>query len=587
MTDTFFGTSGPRDAKIMVVAESWGSEEERQQLPLVGASGQEFTRIFGDAGINRNEVFLTNVIGAKPDKNEAWRFFDKPKTGLEWKGLHPTPFVISELTRLAAQIEAVNPTLIIAMGNYALWALTDKSGHTFATDSTTNKSSGVRAPNGIMSWRGSQLYTDLKLGTYISQIPVLPIIHPAAILRQWELRATTVHDLRARVPLALNGNWDAPQRTFITPTSQNDFGKVIEFLHNLQIRVLNSSEPKDICVDIETKKPLLICIGIAVSTTYAISIPLVTIKPDGSFDSFWTTKQEAAITLRLRWMLSHRLIRLIGQNFIYDTQYLEAEYGSPIKLHFDTMLAQHLLFPGTPKGLDYLSSLYCEHHVYWKDDGKDWHVDQDLQRQLLYNCEDCVRTLECYHALDTLLDQMNMRRLWQEELDKHELALRMMRRGVRINTYLRQKMRFELMSQQTQIEQWLLGAVPQELVERGKSKSMWYDSAQQTKFVLYDLFNLPRQQSRFTGSDTTGKEGIGELKSKFPRLGKLFDMLSAYRSLGVFQRNFINKPLEPDQRMRTQFNPAGTETFRWSSSENAFGRGTNLQNIPSGNEDEE
>jgi hypothetical protein len=38
--------------------------------------------------------------------------------------------------------------------------------------------------------------------------------------------------------------------------------------------------------------------------------------------------------------------------------------------------------------------------------------------------------------------------------------------------------------------------------------------------------------------------------------------------------------------MKCSFNTAGTETFRWSSSTNAFWRGTNLQNIPKGEENE-
>jgi DNA polymerase I-like protein with 3'-5' exonuclease and polymerase domains len=46
-------------------------------------------------------------------------------------------------------------------------------------------------------------------------------------------------------------------------------------------------------------------------------------------------------------------------------------------------------------------------------------------------------------------------------------------------------------------------------------------------------------------------------------------------------------PLDVDKRMRCSFNTGGTETYRFSSSKNAFGSGGNLQNIPSGTEDEE
>ena len=57
-----------------------------------------------------------------------------------------------------------------------------------------------------------------------------------------------------------------------------------------------------------------------------------------------------------------------------------------------------------------------------------------------------------------------------------------------------------------------------------------------------------------------------------------------HRSLGVFLSTFCLMPLDTDGRMRCSFNVCGTETMRFSSSENAFGTGGNLQNIPKGEE---
>lgn len=581
---TFYGTSGPQNAKIMCVAESWGVEEAKALQPLVGTSGQEATRILADAGIDRNDVFLTNVISSHPQNNEAWRFFLPAKgqpASAAVRNLHPSDFVRNELQRLDEQIQIVKPKVIVAIGNYALWALTNHAGYDIAKEKIGGASTGIRAPTGILTWRGSQTYHHTH-----THIPVLPIIHPAAILKQWPLRSPTVHDLQARIPLALADNWAAPERTFVTPLTNcgTDFDAVLTFFVTLFNRVA-SGEPIDIAVDIETHCPLLICIGIAVSTSYAISIPFTKVNPDGTFTSFWDHMQEAIIIQNFRRLFMHPRINIVGQNWIYDTQYIERDFGVLPKLHFDTMLAQHLVFPGLPKGLDYLSSLYCEHHLYWKDDGKEWYLDQDMQRQLTYNCIDCVRTLEVSHALKQIIANFKLTHLWQGELDKHELALRMMRRGVRIDRKAREQMRLSLMTQQTAIEEYLLSIVPQSYVDTTSDK-FWFRSAQQTKFVLYEHFGLKAQRARKTGNESTGKEAMAELENLYPSLKKLFNHISAYRSLGVFQANFILKQLEPDGRMRCQYNPAGTETFRWSSSENAFRRGTNLQNIPSGNEDE-
>jgi DNA polymerase I-like protein with 3'-5' exonuclease and polymerase domains len=86
-------------------------------------------------------------------------------------------------------------------------------------------------------------------------------------------------------------------------------------------------------------------------------------------------------------------------------------------------------------------------------------------------------------------------------------------------------------------------------------------------------------------TETLGKEALNELREKYPIWRPMFDLLSDIRSVGVFITHFVRAPLDPDRRMRCSFNPAGTETFRWSSSKNAFGRGANLQNLPKGDED--
>lgn len=579
--DVWFGTSGPRDARVMFVAEAWGRDEDAAKQPLVGQSGQEFTRILGEAGIDRNQCFLTNVVPHRPDNNDMWRLFHpaKDKAVPVVRGLSPGELVTQGLSRLYTQIDAVQPKLIVAMGNYALWALTQHTGTVYATDSK-GKSTGIKAPNGIMKWRGSQTFG----GPAGRRIPVLPLIHPAAVLRQWELRPLVLHDLSARVPLALADNWSEPERTLILPLGPNGFIDVYTFFESLLDRVESpDSPPLDIAVDIETHAGLIVCIGIAVSTQYAISIPLIRVTPQKTFDSFWSNWQEAQLRHLLAKMFRHPRIRVIGQNFLYDMQYLEPELAVNIRLYFDTMLAQHLLFPGTPKGLDYLSSLYCSHHLYWKDDGKDWHINDDLESQLRYNAIDCVRTLEAAHTLDTLIDQMGMRALWPSRLRQNALALKMMNRGILIDKAARAEMSRKLMTQADDIREWLLTACPQSWVKPGGTN--WFDSPQQTQEFLYAILGLPKQTARKTGADSSGKEALAELAAKFPSLAQLFSHISARRSLGVFRRNFIDKPLDPDGRMRCSFNVAGTETFRWSSSENAFGRGTNLQNIPSGNED--
>jgi DNA polymerase I-like protein with 3'-5' exonuclease and polymerase domains len=173
---------------------------------------------------------------------------------------------------------------------------------------------------------------------------------------------------------------------------------------------------------------------------------------------------------------------------------------------------------------------------------------------------------------------------------KRDLALRMMSRGVAIDRSLRDRLGYELMEKYTELANEILSIIPQKWAgEPGRSAKtkepvLWFSSPKATKWVLGEMLGLPIPTSRKTGTETLGKEALNELREKFPIYRPIFNLLSDIRSVGVFISHFIRAPLDPDHRMRCSFNPAGTETFRWSSSKNAFGRGANLQNLPSGDE---
>lgn len=610
MTNTFYSSlagaihpyaSGYANSPIMIVGESWGTEENLSKKPFIGQSGQELTRMLTEAGIDRDQqCYITNCFNAKPENNEAWRFFNRKDSGTPMvANLHPNDFARKEITRLYSEINAVKPKIIIAAGNYALWALTGHGGYDTAKDKATKSSTGVRAPTGIHTWRGSQTYyhpiKELHPNWSRHPIPVLPIIHPAAIMQMWDLRAITVHDLR-RAERYIQGKlyWDEPQRTYTIPKSQADFFLVLKWLDHVLNRLAQISMGKlQLACDIETFAPMLVCVGFAMSSSSAISIPFVRVAnpqdraANVQFESFWSPSQEAQIIKRMRKILSHPNVSLIGQNFLYDTQYLEEEFGVIPRCEFDTMLAHHLIFPGTPKGLDWLSSLYCEHHKYWKDDGKDWHVNDDLEAQLKYNCLDCCKTIEIANELESILEAMGLQSQWAETMDRWRLSARMTRRGVLIDKTEVKKQTLSIMLQKQKIEAWLLTRFPQDVAGSGTGKALWFDSPKQLALFLYgkDGLGLTPIKDRKTKSVSTGKEALEELRHRYPRLMPLFDALSALRSLSVFMSHFLKKPVDPDGRMRCSYGPAGTETFRFNSSENAFGRGTNLQNIPSGNEE--
>ncbi len=583
----WFGTSGPRDAKIIIIGEAWGYEENQTKTPFTGTSGGELTRILAEAGVDRASCLLTNVFAAKPEANEFWREF----TGEDnTRGLYPNPHVLSELQRLYEQIRRSPRSLIIACGNYALWAVSNCCGSHTEPGSAKIRPDKKPAyvPDGIMLWRGSMIHTETEIVG--AKIPLLPIIHPAAIMRQWDLRYITVHDLRARVPMALAGNWtNANPPIFLAPPSYEQCISRLD--HWLRQCAAGSFR---LAGDIETYRGVITCIGFADSPSFAMTIPFVkkVSLPTHLLDSYWSIEQEAQIVLRLRKLLTHPNLDLEGQNFLYDVQYIHHHWGVIPYANFDTMYAWHVCFPGTPKALDYLSSLFCRYHRYWKEDHKEWDLAHgDVGTLLRYNAEDCVRTFECGTTIRALISQFGLTEQWEWMKKKRDLALRMMLRGVRINEKLRDRLGYELMEVQSNLGTDLLKIIPQSWAgDPGKSAKtkepvLWFSSSKQLKWVFGEMLGIKIPTNRKTKNESLGKEALNELREKYPIWRPLFNLLGDIRSVGVFLTHFIRAPLDPDRRMRCSFNPAGTETFRWSSSKNAFGRGSNLQNLPKGDED--
>jgi DNA polymerase-1 len=150
-------------------------------------------------------------------------------------------------------------------------------------------------------------------------------------------------------------------------------------------------------------------------------------------------------------------------------------------------------------------------------------------------------------------------------------------RGLRVDTAERARLANTLFEEIGIREQWmydLLGRVinirsPQQMVE------LFYVELGQKSIV--------DKKSR---NPTTNEEALRTIAEREPLLKDLCRKITEIRSLGVFLSTFVKAPLDIDQKTRCMFKIPGTKTYRFASSKNAFGTGMNLQNIPSGGEDE-
>jgi DNA polymerase len=139
-TQTVFGV-GDRQARLLVVGEAPGAEEDRQGEPFVGRAGRLLNAMLRAAGLGREQVFIANILKCRPPRNRD-----------------PQPAEVVEcMPYLLRQIELVSPALVLCVGRIAAQNLL-----------------GTDAPLGRL--RGS-------LHHLPSGVPVLVTYHPAYLLR--------------------------------------------------------------------------------------------------------------------------------------------------------------------------------------------------------------------------------------------------------------------------------------------------------------------------------------------------------------------------------------------------------------------
>lgn len=561
---------GPQPARILVIGEAPGKEEiahldplgRPDPRPFVGSSGQLLTSCLHDVGLLRADIRVANVCQYRPPSNQMKLWWPEKKKGKQVKkfitstmerydGDYFDPRVIEGLKELKDEIRLTQPNVIVPVGNLALWATTRKDG--------------------ISKWRSSILRLHDSFGAD-SRIKVIPTYHPAGVLRNWEWRYLVVHDLkRAKRWHTFPDFPVAEERFHVRP----DIHCVRSTLQSLlsQLRLLEGTETYlYLAVDIETTRRHLACFGIAWSKFDAICIPFL----EGA-TSYWTAEEEREIVLLLRALLTHQRVRCFGQNWPgYDYQYVGKYWGFEINLFLDIMSEHHVNFPGFPKGLDFQSSIYSDLHVYWKDEGKEMGKGV-IDDWWTYNCKDCIRTFEIGQVLLGFRRTSSLRRTVYGTPQEIQQRLstpvaRASARGVRVDHDLRAKMVFMVQADVMHSQQWMSNVLGRDLN---------VNSNPQMKRLFYDELGQDKILDRKTHKPTLNADALETYGRHDILLRPITGAIVHQRSL----RNCLSvclQPLDSDGRFRCQYTIPGTETYRFVSSADPFGFGTNGQNISDG-----
>lgn len=322
--------------KLAIIGEAWGEEEAQWKMPFIGAAGKQLDSILEDAGVDRKECLVTNVFNLHPpgnnlahlcvEKSDAYALGRLPPL-IPGKYLHAQHE--GEVTRLLDELTAARPNLALLLGNTACWALLRQQA--------VSKIRGTACLSAVLPW-----------------LKCLPTYHPAAVLRQFDLRHVTVLDFIKAKREAGFPELKRPEREiWLEPT--------LDDIRSFKRTYLDGA--RRIAFDIETANEQITCIGFAASIDRAICIPFVDPRRGGNY---WATRAEEAAA----WDLVQEILRLpvpkVGQNTLYDIQYLWMKYGIDVaRYEDDTMLLHHSLHPESEKGLGFLGSVYTN-EAAWK-----------------------------------------------------------------------------------------------------------------------------------------------------------------------------------------------------------------------------
>lgn len=149
-THVVFGTGNPQ-ARVLIVGEAPGKNEDLQGVPFVGAAGKYLNELLAYAGLRREDVYIANVLKCRPPGNR-----------------NPMPSEIEVCTPfLREQTRTIDPAFIVTLGNFATKFI-------------------LKTDRGITGLHG-KLY---QTGKFM----VFPVFHPAAAIYDRRKRADLEDD---------------------------------------------------------------------------------------------------------------------------------------------------------------------------------------------------------------------------------------------------------------------------------------------------------------------------------------------------------------------------------------------------------
>lgn len=529
-------SSGPKNARIMLVGECPGKVETLKGEPFVGPAGRELDRILRVAGIDRRQCRVANTVPIEPPNGtiDYWLEIGKGKVREE-----PAFTVGREL--LIREIIDVNPNVVVALGNAALYALT---GH-----------------SGMKQWRGSLLKC--------KDIPTQKVIatyHPSSFFYNMANRYYAYMDLaRARADSAFPDLRLPKRNLIIEPSYETAMDFMLECLE--QERVGFDIECHKTRSDGDFQDWEMSCFSLSIQGKGSICVPLL----KQGYQNYWTLDHETEIMLTLAKILEDPSIIKLGQNLMFDASFMLKKYKLKIWPIHDTMIAMRCICPELYSGLDTLCSIFTR-EPYYKDDGKQHSKILDFRKFWQYSAKDSDVLFEIFDQLWPQLAQGGMIQTYNQHIEVMQSLLFMFARGMACDTAA-----IELAKNALRAEQAELTRQFQMMV----GKAVNPNSPAQLKQLFYEDMGFEpyvnRGKKGKASSVTVDDIAMKRLKNKGCEAA---DLVLKIRHASKLAGTYMEVTLDDDQRLRSDMKSFGAATGRKASSQTIFGTGNNIQNQP-------
>lgn len=499
------------DAKVAIIYATPSVEDEARKKHLQEVPAQKYITYLGE-----NDIYFTccSILTVVQDRHTRVEKISGDELTC-WKEL------------LRRDLQKINPTLIITIGELPFHILTDFVKHDKYRGSVLQLDP---------KWKAPKIMPMLDFTYYYSQ----PSWHP---LTAWDCAKAKKHSETTDL-MRNNAN------IIVT--------KDLEFIASKFLSDEYLADPDSLLsFDIEASGTDMTCIGFAKDTSEAIVIPLVHM-----------AHSEFCASLRLIDQILRSPVKKIAQNGQFDIFYLAYYYNvKVVNYWWDTMLCMHSLFSNIPKGLDTISSIFTN-EPYWKDEGKQWKLAYskvNWPQFFKYNGKDVINTLESAINQAPMLEARGTQSTFQQEMDLVYPVVTMEYKGMLIKQSLKQKFVTE---NAELIRKWEL------FLHTLVGFNLNINSPKQLKQYLFEDLKLPNRVRK--GKLTTDEDALLSLIPYNPVVIKPIMILRTIKK----EKTFYNIKTDRDNRVRTTLKPAGTETGRLASSKSIVGTGFNLQTIP-------